>query len=376
MKRQLPDYTANKFGMMGGDQPSNVGAVKRHRNTTDGYVEALEQGKYELRLLIPSKASGAIIGRQGSQIQSIREKYNANMQIPDRHTFERVCTIVVQQERLIECFREILSRLGEELEKYNNKKASGEVEIRMLVHQSHAGAIIGRQGSKIKELREQTGAVLKVFQECCPLSTDRVLLISSQQDKLPDVLGVLIEFIREVPIKGVIKNYDAVNYDARLAYVYGGYLMDKQNEMSGGRSYGGQRGGGYMAAPNHYGDYERSHSYPPNGAYGQMNPYARGNQIQMGPPYGMHDNQAINATQVTIPNELCGTIIGKGGERINQIRSDSGAKIDVSQPYGSNERIITITGTGQQIHSAQYFLQQTVRSSEAGRRYLASQNVR
>jgi len=43
-----------------------------------------------------------------------------------------------------------------------------------LVHQSHAGAIIGRGGSKIKELREQTQCRFKVFQECCPMSSDRV----------------------------------------------------------------------------------------------------------------------------------------------------------------------------------------------------------
>jgi len=48
----------------------------------------------------------------------------------------------------------------------------------MLVHQSHAGAIIGKGGSKIKELREQTGAQLKVFQETCPLSSDRTMLIT------------------------------------------------------------------------------------------------------------------------------------------------------------------------------------------------------
>jgi len=31
---------------------------------------------------------------------------------------------------------------------------SGEADIRMLVHQSQAGAIIGKAGAKIKELRE------------------------------------------------------------------------------------------------------------------------------------------------------------------------------------------------------------------------------
>ncbi|UYV73839.1 hypothetical protein LAZ67_11001072 [Cordylochernes scorpioides] len=65
------------------------------------------------------------------------------------------------------------------------------------------------------------------------------------------------------------------------------------------------------------------------------------------------------SSQVTIPNDLAGAIIGKGGQRIRKIRRESGAgiNIDESQP-GSNERVITISGTPQQIQMAQYLLQQ------------------
>lgn len=93
---------------------------------------------------------------------------------------------------------------------------------------------------------------------------------------------------------------------------------------------------------------------------------------------------------MTIPNELGGTIIGKGGERINRIRAESGARIDVGNAFGNEERIITISGTPHQIQTAQYLLQQrqvdptkdvafnvpkrfSVRASEAGRRYLREQ---
>lgn len=44
---------------------------------------------------------------------------------------------------------------------------------------------------------------------------------------------------------------------------------------------------------------------------------------------------------MTIPNELAGTIIGRGGERINQIRQEAAARIDIGSAVG-NERIITI----------------------------------
>lgn len=62
--------------------------------------------------------------------------------------------------------------------------------------------------------------------------------------------------------------------------------------------------------------------------------------------------------QVTIPNELGGTIIGKGGERINRVREESGAQIVVGPQQESGERIITITGSATAIQTAQYLLQQ------------------
>lgn len=68
------------------------------------------------------------------------------------------------------------------------------------------------------------------------------------------------------------------------------------------------------------------------------------------------------STQVTIPKDLAGSIIGKGGERIRQIRQRSGANIKIDDPLpGSNDRIITIGGNQSQINFAQFLLQQSVR---------------
>src|SRR5688572_14405895 len=65
MKRQNPDNN-NQFGSGG------PGQNKRHR--ADPYNEALSEGKFELRMLIPTKAAGAVIGKGGEYIKSVREK--------------------------------------------------------------------------------------------------------------------------------------------------------------------------------------------------------------------------------------------------------------------------------------------------------------
>ena len=69
-------------------------------------------------------------------------------------------------------------------------------------------------------------------------------------------------------------------------------------------------------------------------------------------------------TQVTIPNDLAGAIIGPGGQRIRKIRNDSKATITIDEPApGSSERVITIAGNKKQIQTAQYLLQQSVREN-------------
>lgn len=56
--------------------------------------------------------------------------------------------------------------------------------------------------------------------------------------------------------------------------------------------------------------------------------------------------------------QLAGLIIGKGGQRIREIRQQSGASVTIADPDESSEdRIITIVGTNDQIHCAQYLLQ-------------------
>jgi heterogeneous nuclear ribonucleoprotein K len=67
-------------------------------------------------------------------------------------------------------------------------------------------------------------------------------------------------------------------------------------------------------------------------------------------------------TQVTIPKEYAGAIIGKGGSRIHRIRSESGATINIAEAEeGAADRIITIIGGAGQIRMAQYLLQQSVK---------------
>jgi poly(rC)-binding protein 2/3/4 len=61
--------------------------------------------------------------------------------------------------------------------------------------------------------------------------------------------------------------------------------------------------------------------------------------------------------QIYIPNDMVGAIIGKGGQKINEIRQISGSVIKINEPQdNSNERLVTITGTEECNRMALYML--------------------
>ncbi|XP_006610127.2 heterogeneous nuclear ribonucleoprotein K-like [Apis dorsata] len=278
------------------------------------------QGDDELRLLIPSKVAGSIIGKGGQNITKLRSQYKASIIVPDCPGPERVLTISSDLPTVLQVLNEVVPNLeevsvatrrgshGKRNDSINGSRhGSDEIDVRMLVHQSQAGCIIGKGGLKIKELREKTGARIKIYSHCCPHSTDRLISICGKPT-------TCIECIRELI--------------ATIKTVSDGW---------------GMQGG----APNGLGGGANSGmSGPPMGGNNQ------GNQGNMG---------GKTTTQVTIPKDLAGAIIGKGGARIRKVRSDSGAGITIDEPLsGSNDRIITITGLPSQIQMAQYLLQQSV----------------
>ena len=63
---------------------ASSGAEKRSRGN-----------KMEVRILIPSKIAGSIIGKAGANIQQLRNNNNANVRVPDCEGPERVMNIQV-----------------------------------------------------------------------------------------------------------------------------------------------------------------------------------------------------------------------------------------------------------------------------------------
>lgn len=343
-------------------------------------------GDTEIRLLIQSKAAGSVIGKGGQNISRLRSENQASITVPDCPGPERVLTIGGTEEVVLKVLEEVLTSLDEAMQKTSDS------DVRILVHQSQAGCVIGKGGTKIKELREECGGQIKVYTNCCPQSTDRVIQIQAERDRAVIAISRILQLIKDSPVKGVSNPYNPHHFDEFFASEYGGWGDSRGRFPPMGRGPPpmghGPMGGGPMGPTGPMGP--PPPGPPPFSRRGPLGPPRGPPPPMRGPPNGDFDGLILKSkpfmngsaplngdlptttSQVTIPKEVAGAIIGKGGARIRKIRSDSAASITIedSKP-GTTDRIITITGAEPQIKHAQYLLQQSVREfgGQAARRF-------
>ncbi|KYN18032.1 Heterogeneous nuclear ribonucleoprotein K [Trachymyrmex cornetzi] len=80
------------------------------------------QGDDELRLLIPSKVAGSIIGKGGQNITKLRSQYKASIIVPDCPGPERVLTISSDLPTVLQVLNEVVPNLEEKALYLRSKK--------------------------------------------------------------------------------------------------------------------------------------------------------------------------------------------------------------------------------------------------------------
>ncbi|CBQ70949.1 related to PBP2-PAB1 binding protein [Sporisorium reilianum SRZ2] len=287
-----------------------------------------------MRTLIVTSDASIIIGKSGKHINEIRDKSNARLNISEiiPGNPERILTVSGPLDAVSKAFGLIVRRINDEPFDQPSVPGSKSVTIRFIVPNSRMGSVIGKQGSKIKEIQEASGARLTAGEAMLPGSTERVLSIS----------GVA----------------DAVHI---AVYYVGTILLEHQDRNANNLPYRPTAGGPSTRPPapgaNPYAAPQQPFGYgapaPPFGGA----PAGAGGAPQLPP--------GSQTQQIFIPNDLVGCIIGKGGSKINEIRSMSASHIKIMEPGAGiaaggsgNERLVTITGPPPNIQMAVSLLYQ------------------
>ncbi|XP_074981656.1 poly(rC)-binding protein 3-like isoform X5 [Caretta caretta] len=259
---------------------------------------------------------GSIIGKKGETVKKMREESGARINISEGSCPERIVTITGPTDAIFKAFSMIALKFEEDINaSMTNSTVTSKppVTLRLVVPASQCGSLIGKGGSKIKEIRESTGAQVQVAGDMLPNSTERAVTISGTPDAIIQcVKQICVVMLEAFTIQG---QYAIPHPDVSPAH------LTKLHQLA--------------------------MQHPPFTPLGQTTP---------GFP-GLDATTPTSSHELTIPNDLIGCIIGRQGSKINEIRQMSGAQIKIANATeGSAERQVTITGSPANISLAQYLI--------------------
>uniref|UniRef100_A0A3Q2YX94 Poly(rC) binding protein 4 n=1 Tax=Hippocampus comes TaxID=109280 RepID=A0A3Q2YX94_HIPCM len=287
-----------------------------------------------LRLLMHGKEVGSIIGKKGETVKRIREESSARVNISEGSCPERIITITGSTESVFRAFTMITYKLEEDLTALvanGTISSKPPVTLRLVIPASQCGSLIGKGGVKIKEIRESTGAQIQVAGDLLPNSTERGVTISGNQDSVIQCVKLICAVILEV--------FEASDFTPHPLYSVTQGGLDLQQAYTLQNQYGIPHS--EQLAKLHQLSMQQS-----------LNPVAQPATTIIG-----MDANTQTSQELLIPNDLIGSIIGRQGTKINEIRQVSGAQIKIgSQLDGTSDRHVTITGTPVSINLAQYLI--------------------
>jgi predicted PilT family ATPase len=291
-------------------------------STPEG-VSSHDDAKLQIRILIDERSVGGLIGKGGAVVNKIRQDTGCLVDISDAVSGakKRCVTVVGLHASLAKCLHLIAERLHDQKKKggtdssaYDTKSivpTDSECNLTLLIPNSQVGGIIGKSGIKINATRSETGCNIKISEKPLDNSTEKSVVLRGSSKSIYAALQKICLQLTEVSDK-----------TARIPYVprpeYNPFAFSP---------YPAPLSPDYRDLGYHPRDYR---------------------DIGYHPRYGQPSKVPPQTIVVPVPDYLMGTVIGKGGASINEIRARSGAHIKISElESGASDRMITITGSPQ-----------------------------
>jgi poly(rC)-binding protein 2/3/4 len=284
---------------------------------------------------------GTIIGREGSNVIRIRKDtgvfisvLRTTTPIEKKAQVDRVLTLTGTPEGIAAGARVVAQIfIQADFERAQKKAAeggeapipSGTSDLRLLFQQVQTGAIIGKAGAVIREIQEQTGVKMRVSNEPIEHSTEKSVTFTGTPEQVHDAIYRVVNQLKANPPRPgtnvVLWEPGAAPAAAAYAFPYGAASM-----------------------------------YPGYAPY----PY----------PVAAGAANGGSSQKIAIPVNTAGSVIGKGGSVISDIKVKTGCTISLADASLENpeERVATITGNQTGIQLAVSMIRQIVESYQPGAR--------
>ncbi|XP_041631325.1 poly(rC)-binding protein 3 isoform X8 [Drosophila kikkawai] len=340
-----------------------------------------------IRLIMQGKEVGSIIGKKGEIVNRFREESGAKINISDGSCPERIVTVSGTTNAIFSAFTLITKKFEEWCSQFNDvgKVGKTQIPIRLIVPASQCGSLIGKSGSKIKEIRQTTGCSIQVASEMLPNSTERAVTLSGSAEQITQCIYQICLVMLESPPRGATIPYrpkpqvtgPVILANGQAFTIQGNYAVPTQevakNPLASLAALGlAGMNPASTGGINHTGELSASAARCQTDFQSNLGsaPAAlaalAGSQLRTANPANRAQQQQH---EMTVSNDLIGCIIGKGGTKIAEIRQISGAMIRISnceeREGGNTDRTITISGNPDSVALAQYLINMSVELQKA-----------
>ncbi|CAH8654265.1 unnamed protein product [Schistosoma intercalatum] len=186
----------------------------------------------QLKILVPSIAAGAVIGKSGEAIGRIQKDTNTKVKISKQDEFypgttERVCLIIGSFDGVITVHNYIMDRIMEKPDPNPNTTGEGRLnverhkQVKILVPNSTAGMVIGKGGSYIQEIKEKTGAYVQISQKSREFNLlERCIVVAGELDQARAAVHLILNVIATDPQSASCPNLSYHDIQGPVASVY------------------------------------------------------------------------------------------------------------------------------------------------------------
>lgn len=352
-----------------------------------------EETNLSIRMLCPTKEAGIIVGKKGDTITHIRQKANVRVYVSEnlKNVPERVISVRGSSENVARAFGLITRTILEEPEDEPALITSKLYIMKLLIPHAIVGYVIGKGGSKFREIEENSAARLKAQEQPLPYSTDRILLVTG----VADAIHIAIYYISQVLLehRDALKKHKVVFYNPanfRPPPPGANPMMNMHMPQQSNMPYMAPGPDGYgqgakpydflmMFQPAIRPQYNTPqnivpppHQMPPQSSYTDEHGNTIVGDVITQMPVQVSSTPERYTQDIFVANVNIGSVIGKGGNNIKQIRESSGCSYVKIEPdmnqsilLGGGKgltsvRKLTLTGNYNSIQSAIFLVNQRI----------------
>lgn len=302
-----------------------------------------DDAELEVGLLIMNNDVGQVIGKGGEKIKSIRKESGARVTIKSLipNSSERIGDVKGDVEEVSQAVQMIASFICEE-----------RPTITLLAESRNIGALIGKGGATINQIRNATQANVDIGRECLGDSTQKEIRITGDPDAASQAIDSIIKYLAEG------KSQVRVPYEP-----YGGVALNRSSLGRHDRERGDRplgyrqrfdRGEGFNMSPT----FRNRRMWGEDGPGDNLRRNRSNTSRNQAPPSLLQIEK-----NVYVPKDMIGKIIGRSGCNINAIRGRSGATVEIAVADDDEpERKIIITGDRDSMDIACSMIEDLVRS--------------